>query len=335
MSNIEKVDVAVDVVRSSEHQFRKLAEIHGAVDWEREASYAVQILKNNNYLAGIAYNNPDSLRDAVLNVASIGLSLNSVRALAYLVPRDGKVMLDISYKGFLQLAIDSGAIEWARCELVYEEDTFVYNGAGERPTHGFNPFSMERGQLLGCYCVVKIKGGDYLTDMMPIKEIYEIRNRSKAWIASKKRGGNCPWVTDEGEMIKKTVIRRAFKMWPIPSESAKRLDSAMEATFADHELDITPMTGAKLELVDSANSKLEMLGKKSDSEQFITYLSRAFNRQVDGLDSLTEYELKKLHAMLDQWLAMKPKEETNELELEEIDDEESTGHNEAVSELQE
>ena len=333
MSNIEKYEVAKDLVLSSEYDFKKLADAHGAVEWEKEASFAVQSLKNNSYLCGIAYSNPDSLKMAVVNVAAIGLTLNPVRALAYLVPRDGRVSLDVSYRGYIQLAIDSGAIEWAKSEIVYEKDEFKYNGMGREPSHSFDPFG-ERGSLVGAYCAVKTRTGDYLVEMMPINDIFNIRDRSKAWQSYKKKGSSCPWVTDEGEMIRKTVIRRAYKSWPIPSESSRRIDSAMEATMEDHEIDVSPMTGNKIILIESAKNKLEQLGRKPDSEKFVSYLSRIFNRKIEAIDGLTEYEMKKLHAMLDQWVKkeqLAKVEPEPEFELEEIAEEKEERENEELA----
>jgi recombination protein RecT len=335
MSNIEKYEVAKDLVLSSEYDFKKLADAHGAVEWEKEASFAVQALKNNNYLCGIAYSNPDSLKMAVVNVAAIGLTLNPVRALAYLVPRDGRVSLDVSYRGYIQLAIDSGAIEWAKAEVVCEKDEFEYNGMGREPSHRFHPFS-ERGNPVGAYCVVKTKTGDYLVEMMSIEDIFNIRDRSKSYQAYKKKGVSCPWVTDESEMIRKTVIRRAYKSWPIPSDSTERLDTVMDATMEDHEIDVSPLTSGKVEALESVTNKIEMLSKDSKSEKFLSYLSRVFNRKVESLDFLTEYELKKLSAILDQMIEkqkpQEPKATEPEFELEEIN-EESTGDSEVIPDV--
>ena len=173
---------------------------------------------------------------------------------------------------------------------------------------------------------------------MPIEDIYSIRDRSKAWQAYKRKNTSCPWVTDEGEMIRKTVIRRAYKMWPIPSASAKQIERALDLDHDEHELDVTPMTSEKVELIDKITNKLELLGKTADSEKFLEYLARLYSRKIESIDSLTEYEMRKLIALLDQ---MKPKVEPKveleietELELEETN-EEFTGDSGALSELQE
>lgn len=184
------------------------------LNFEVEAGFAVQQLESNDYLLSVAMNNRQSVINAVTNVAAIGISLNPARKQAYLVPRDKKVCLDISYIGLVDLATQSGSIVWAKSELVYEADSFLMGEPGTLPKHQFNPFSKDRGQVIGAYVVVKTPSGEYLCDAMSIDEINAIRDRSSAWKAYKSKQVPCPWVTDPGEMSKKTVIKRASKMWP-------------------------------------------------------------------------------------------------------------------------
>jgi len=189
----------------------------------REAEFAIQIVCGNDYMRGIACENPQSLRDAVTNISAIGISLNPAKKQAYLVPRKGGITLQISWMGLLDLAIQSGSILWGQAELVYEADAFELNGYDKAPTHKRQPFSKERGAIVGTYVVVKTIDGDYLTATMPIDEVFAIRDRSDAWNAWLTKKKKCPWVTDEGEMIKKTVVKRASKSWP----KSERLDKAV------------------------------------------------------------------------------------------------------------
>jgi recombination protein RecT len=198
-----------------------------SLSFEREAGFAVQILMANDYAANIAASNRQSVINAVVNVAAIGVSLNPARKQAYLVPRDGKICLDISYMGLLDLAIQSGSLLWGQAELVHEQDGFSLNGFDKPPTHNRNPFAKDRGPLVGAYVVVKTRDGDYLTTCMQIDEVYEIRDRSAAWKAWINKQKKCPWVTDEGEMVKKTVIKRAYKLWP-KTERFERVERAIE-----------------------------------------------------------------------------------------------------------
>lgn len=195
-----------------------------SINFDAEAGYAVQILAGNDYALKIARSNPQSVRNAVTNVAAIGISLNPARKQAYLVPRDGKICLDISYMGLIEIAVDSGCIRWGQSRLVHKSDVFELNGIDQQPTHLCKPFDTERGELVGVYAVAKTREGDYLTEAMAISDVFAVRDRSsawKAWVANKKR---CPWVTDEGEMIRKTVIKRAYKYWP----KSDRMDRAID-----------------------------------------------------------------------------------------------------------
>lgn len=190
-----------------------------SINFDREAGFAIQVLQSNDYALKVALSNRQSVVDAVINIAAIGISLNPAKRQAYLVPRDGKICLDISYMGLLDLAIESGSIRWGQSELVYERDTFELNGVDREPTHKRKPFSGDRGEVVGAYVVVKTRDGDYLTECMDREEIDRIMSRSQ----SVRAGKSSPWKTDWGEMARKTVVKRAYKYWP----KTDRLDQAI------------------------------------------------------------------------------------------------------------
>jgi recombination protein RecT len=181
-----------------------------SINFEAEAGFAIQSL-STKYAMELALDNKQSVIDAVTNVAAIGISLNPAKKQAYLVPRDGKICLDISYMGLIDLAVASGAIKWAQAAVVYANDNFELNGYDAPPSHKFSPFSINRGLLVGAYVVVKTADNEYLTHPMSIAEIYAIRDRASQ---SFKGGKSSPWKSDEGEMIKKTVVKQAYKYWP-------------------------------------------------------------------------------------------------------------------------
>jgi recombination protein RecT len=230
-----------------------------SLNFEREAGFAVQILSSKEYTMKVAADNRRSVIDAVTNIAAIGISLNPAKKQAYLVPRDGKICLDISYIGLLDLAIASGSIMWGQAELVYENDAFKLNGFDKPPTHEYNPFSKGRGDVIGAYVIVKTRDGDYLTTCMQTDEINAIRDRSDGWKAYvSKKIKSTPWASDYGEMAKKTVIKRASKLWP----KTDRLDQAIHYLNTDGgeglgfaaesaassigQIDVAPMIAAAL-----------------------------------------------------------------------------------------
>lgn len=202
-----------------------------SITFEREAGFAIQILSGSEYAMKIAMANRQSVVDAVINVAAIGISLNPAKKQCYLVPRDGKICLDISYMGLIDLAVQDGAVRWAKAELVYSSDVFRLNGHGVAPTHNSDPFSKDRGEIIGAYCVAKLPDGDFMTETMSIDDILAIRDRSAAWKAWVSKQKKCPWVTDHGEMCRKTVVKRASKYWA--SSGSSRLQQAIHHLNTD------------------------------------------------------------------------------------------------------
>lgn len=218
------------IVESQRTSFQNVA-VDANVNFEREAGFALQILNGNSYLAGIAMSNQNSLIAAVNNVAAIGISLNPASKLAYLVPRKGTVCLDISYMGLLHLAQITGAIEWGQAAIVRANDVFELNGVDKQPTHKYRPFDdvIQRGEVVGCYIVVKTDSGDFLTSTMTAAQVNGIRDRSEAYKAFITKKTACPWTTDYEEMAKKTVVKQAAKYWP----RRERVDTAIHHMNTD------------------------------------------------------------------------------------------------------
>lgn len=219
-------------------EFAKVS-IDPGINFEREAEFAMQIIEGNAYMLKTALANRQSVINAVRNIAAIGISLNPAKKQAYLVPRrpkagaDTAICLDISYMGLIDLAVESGSIQWAQAKLVRETDEYENQGVDRPPLHKYKPFSnaIDRGQIIGVYVVVKTAEGDYLTHEMSIGEVHEIRDRSESWKAYVKDSSKkCPWVTDPGEMIKKTVIKQAAKTWP---RGSGRLEQAIHHLNTD------------------------------------------------------------------------------------------------------
>lgn len=236
MSNISVIQCDI---YGAQAQFNNVL-VDKSINFEREAGFALQVLEINDYALKIAMGNRQSVINAVTNIAAIGISLNPAKKQAYLVPRDGKICLDISYMGLIDLAVQDGACKWAKAELVYSTDSFTLNGAGVAPTHTYNPFSKERGEIVGAYCVAKTSDGDYLTECMSADEINSIRDRSSAWKAFIEKQKKCPWSTDYGEMARKTVVKRASKYWA--SSGSDRLQQAIHHLNVDGDEGLASMS---------------------------------------------------------------------------------------------
>lgn len=235
--------------------------IDKSISFAREAAFAMQTIFGNDYATKVALGNRQSVINAVSNIAAIGISLNPAKKQAYLVPRDGKICLDISYMGLMDLAMQSGSIRWAQCALVHAGDDFSLNGMDKQPTHKFNPFSKDRGEIVGVYVVVKTSDGDYLTHCMQIADVYAIRDRSQSW----KAGKSTPWKTDPGEMIKKTCVKQAYKYWP----KTERLEQAIhhvnvEGEGIDFEAERKP-TGKGQGVISATDGAMQAMDRETQN----------------------------------------------------------------------
>jgi recombination protein RecT len=257
------------------------------IKFASEAQFAMQLLRGNDYLAKVAQRNPESLADAVKNVAAIGISLNPADKHAYLVPRDNKVCLDIGYLGLVHLATETGAVQWVQAKHVHANDEYFNNGVDKAPTHKFNSFG-SRGNVVGVYCVAKTIGGDYLTTEMDIAEVNRIKGRSPS--ANK---GFSPWKSDEGQMQLKTVIKRAYKQWPKSSRLSAAIDymnnhgegidfEAERRTAQSKTGDLNPTPEQAQEIRDL----LDAIGR--DEQSFLGYLAVNILRTDHHIETISD-----------------------------------------------
>ncbi|MDI7687785.1 recombinase RecT [Cronobacter malonaticus] len=278
-----------------------------SINFKRESEFAMQIFANNDYLAKIAMANTTSTRSAIMNVAAIGITLNPAQKLAYLVPRKGAICLDISYMGLMHIAQQSGAIKWCQSAIVRKNDQFRREGLDKPPVHIYSEFDTkeQRGEVVGAYVVVKTDDGDYLTHTMRIEDIYSIRDRSEAWKKYKTDNSKkCPWVTDEEQMMLKTVVKQAAKYWP----RRERLDAAIDyvntegeeginfAAERQPERDITP---ADIATIKEINDVLIAMNKTWD-EDLLPLCSKIFRREIRDSSELTQIEAVKALGFLRQ-----------------------------------
>lgn len=212
---------AMIVVEQSMPQFQKITRANnGLVEWEEEKQFAIQALQKNQFLAKCA---PHTIQNSIINIASVGLTLNPADGYAYLVPEYNKqtkaneCMLRISFKGLIKVATDTGQIDWVKADTVKKNDEFEYCGAWELPTHKMDPFS-DRGDLVGVYCVAKLSSGGHLTDVMSWEEVMKIKGCAKTTMV---------WDKWPEEMAKKAVIKRAAKQWP-KTNLTSRLNKTIE-----------------------------------------------------------------------------------------------------------
>jgi len=197
-----------DYVNEVMPNFNQIAEREKLVLWKSESQFALQAIFKNDALAKCSV---QSVQNSIINVASVGLTLNPADGYAYLVPRKNECTLAISFKGLIKVATDAGGIAWVKAEVVKEQDTFTFKGVSELPEHAMQPFS-DRGDTVGVYCVAKTVEGDYLVDLMDIVELTKIKDCAMT---------KDVWDKWPNEMAKKAIIKRASKQWPRTDKSTR------------------------------------------------------------------------------------------------------------------
>lgn len=211
-----------DTVVAIQGQFEEIAGTHKQVVWREESEFALQAFNKNPYLMKCT---PLTIQNAIKNIATVGLTLNPAHQLAYLVPeynsqtKTQDCQLRISFQGLIRLATNSGAIKLVKAEIVCENDTFVYNGPLEMPSHQMgNPFKKsDRGNPIGVYCIALTHENKTICDLMDWDEVTKIKQAAKTQMV---------WDKWPLEMAKKAIIKRAYKQWP-KTERSEQLTQAV------------------------------------------------------------------------------------------------------------
>lgn len=164
--------------------------------------------------------NQESLIKAMMDCSALGLEPDGRRA--HLIPYGKDCQLIIDWKGLIELAKRSGEVETWNTFIVYSGDDYSWeNGLF---THKADPFAHDRGEPVGAVSVITNKSGSKDFELMSKDEILAIKKRSKA-------GSSGPWVTDELEMWRKTVLRRHSKRVTLSPE----FNDALEKDFDKFE----------------------------------------------------------------------------------------------------
>lgn len=186
-------------------QIKKALPEHVSVDrFERVTITALQTAAANGQ--DLTSCDRNSLWAACMKAAQAGLLPDGREAA--LVKFGNAVQFMPMTEGLMKQVRNSGEILNWSVQIVRAKDTFEYElGDNERIVHKLPALGEHRGDVVGAYSVVTLKGGEKSRDVMDVIEIEAIRARSR----SKNNG---PWVTDYAEMCKKTVVRRHYKRLP-------------------------------------------------------------------------------------------------------------------------
>lgn len=140
----------------------------------------------------------------VVEAAEIGLAIDG--KLCYVVRYKSTWQCQPDYKGLIAVAKRSGQIIDCYGDVICENDTFEHHRRCDQ-SHLEHTYAVgqPRGNPIGAYAVLKLPKGEWRYEIMGIEDLDKIQARAPA--------KNGPWRTDPDEMRKKTVFRRALKLY--------------------------------------------------------------------------------------------------------------------------
>ena len=175
----------LQVIKKDLEQVKKrFTDLVGEDLWAKESSFAIQIFRKNPRLMDCV---PESILEAVLNVAQIGLTLNPASKMAYLVPRynagASHCVLEPSYQGLVKLVTDTGSVVSVSSHVVYSDDEFGVT-LGTSPEVIHKPSFSGDKKVTHVYAVADL-GNSKQIEVMTMLEIQEIMAKSESYKAFK------------------------------------------------------------------------------------------------------------------------------------------------------
>lgn len=206
---------------------------------EKAPQFMISIINavaSNNRLK---YCNPNSIMAAAMVAASIDLPVDSNLGFSALVPYNNICQFQMMYKGYIQLAIRTGAYERMNCAEVYGDELEMYNPiTGECIfTEDFSSCkdrkSNDLNKVVGYYAWFRLKSGF-------VKELYmskaEITEHAKKYSSAYRKDlyektRTSQWSINFDTMAKKTVLKLLLSRWGVLSVNMQRAIEADQKTF--------------------------------------------------------------------------------------------------------
>jgi len=213
----------------------RFLEIVDEKTYHREIIFAKQAFDNSDVLQKCTV---ESIRNALVNIALTGASLNPVLQQAFLIPRKGKCCLDFSYRGLIKIATDSGGVLDIDATVVYENDLRFYYEMGLKPILKHVPVLSDQGKPTHVYAIAILASGIKKFIVLNKEEIEKVKKNSLAF----SKGANTPWKGDfEPEMWRKTAVKKLYKLLP----QSERMSTAVSVLNEHEGIDFNSQEKAK------------------------------------------------------------------------------------------
>lgn len=264
----------------------RFTELIDKATFTKEVSFALQHIQKNPQLMKCV---PETILQAVMNIAQVGLTLNPVASEAYLVPRWSKngimCVLEPSYQGLCKLLTDTGSVSRIYSHVVYKGDDFEVSLGSE--TRIIHKPKFSSSEITHAYAVGELETGKQI-EVITKTDLDFIRGKSESYKAYKAdKVKTCVWVEWESEMCRKVVIKRLCKYLP-RTDKWDKVSEAISLDNNDYQLDIA--SGKATFIFSLIDSSVYDEDKKQDIEREI-YGGISENRANDLITQLKEDQL--------------------------------------------
>jgi recombination protein RecT len=262
---ITKKDKATDTLQASFIKFR--SQIEGVLPKhmtpERVLKVALSAMSRNFRLNQCTTN---SILRAMMFSSQLGLEPGGLLGGVHLVPFRNKYLTKqaghdvyeaqpiVDYRGLMELARRSGEVSVIYAKVVHEHDGFVYKD-GIVPRLEHEPLLKgDSGKPIAVYAVAHVKDAPVpMIEVMTADQVADIRKRSRA-------RDDGPWVTDEEQMWRKTVLRRLCNYLPMTPDLQQALEAESRAEAGEGIGDLLPF-----DIPENGNDDEKPKTSKSDA----------------------------------------------------------------------
>lgn len=212
---------AIAEIGEKRKSFLSEVENDGVPQWQLGLPEHVDVKKFKQVVTAAVFANEKllmadrrSLWQSCIKAAQEGLLPDGKEAA--LVPYKGKVQYQRMFMGSQKLMRQSGEVASIVARTVHEKDKFLCR-YGDDETIEHAPFlDGDRGEVRMAYCIIKLKNGEVIREVLTRHDIDKIREASPSVQAfragyTKTMG---PWGEWEEEMARKSALNRARKWAP-------------------------------------------------------------------------------------------------------------------------
>ena len=179
--------------------------------------YLNEEIKDNKQLGNAIQANPVKFAIYLKNLITLGVDISQRQA--YFLPYGNEITSVLDYKTLMVLIKKHTNVKSIDAQLVYENETFKVE-QGKVVEHLQNPFASidSKGALVGAYSIFTLDDGSKDYYFASLEEINKVKGCSKS--ASSQYS---PWNNWFDEMVKKTVIRKGMKFYPMILDNEQRV----------------------------------------------------------------------------------------------------------------